>query len=457
MSIKTRKIKLIPVGETTKERSSHYAYIRRIADDLSRVGNEVIRLHVGNQYELDRLTNGKTVTKGEATKILTESLGTSIRNSGYQQMSKFNHVASTIRTCFNSVIFKTISENFYDILNGKMSIPSFRKTNLSIPFSAQNDSETKITKVFTKTDDNKYHIGFPMTLEERKNHGEIKFNLFFGKDRSNNRVIVDRIMDGTYKLCDSNFKIIDSDIYLMMTYDQPTTPSNDIDYGKVMGIDLGINRPVSYYISGEKHQPQQIQIGEKIQHERMKHYKTRHSIQQTLKYSTGGHGRKKKLKGLEHQQNKEKEWSKRINNNISREVINVAQQYNVGLIKMEDLTGITTSTNDYFLKSWAYYQLQTMIEYKAKEVGIRIEWVNPKNTSNTCPTCKTSDPLNRNDKDKTKFTCINNECKDFDKLKDADIVAAHNITYTESSEVKGRSKQGRMEKGKKRKEELLNL
>lgn len=161
------------------------------------------------------------------------------------------------------------------------------------------------------------------------------------------------------------------------------------------------------------------------------------------------------MESLNNLKEKEKNWSQTINHTITREVIRVAKQYNVGTIKMEDLTGITTNSKDYFLKSWAYFQLQTYIEYKAKEEGIDILWVDPKDTSNTCPTCKNSDPLNRNDKDKTKFRCINFECDDFDKVKDADLVGAYNICLKEGQSVKGKSKKGKMEKGKQKKEQSL--
>ena len=177
-------------------------------------------------------------------------------------------------------------------------------------------------------------------------------------------------------------------------------------------------------------------------------------MQQSMKFAKGGHGRTRKMLGIETLREKEQNWSKLMNHNISKEVINIAQQYNVGIIKMEDLTGITTNKNDYFLKSWAYYQLQTDIEYKAKMVGIQILWVNPKNTSITCSTCKNVDKENRNDKDKTKFSCVNIECDDFGKLKDADIVAAYNITYSEGSEIKSNSKKGRLLKGLKKKLEV---
>ena len=451
MSIITRKIKLIAVGETPKDRTFAYNYVKRIASDLTQVGNEVIRLHICNQFELDKLKTSMNISKGEALKIFQESIGTSVQNSGYQMLTKFPYIASDIRTNFNQKIFKTIKENFYDIMNSKMSIPSFRKTSISIPFSAMKGGECVISL------ENDEHIfKFPLSSSESSIHKSgIQFKLFYGRDRSNNRVIVERILDGTYKMNGSTIQIEDNDLYMLLTCDVPVTTSKDLDPNKVMGIDLGINRPVSIYIDGEKRQPSQIQLGEKIQSERMRFYKQRRAIQQSLKFSKGGHGRKRKMLSMETLREKETNWSKLINHKISREVINIAQQYNVGIIKMEDLTGITTNTNDLFLKSWAYYQLQTDIEYKAKMVGIKILWVNPKDTSITCPTCKNVDKENRNDKDKTKFSCINFECDDYGKLKDADIVGAYNITYSEGAEVKGKSKEGRLLKGKQKKEEIF--
>jgi IS605 OrfB family transposase len=257
-------------------------------------------------------------------------------------------------------------------------------------------------------------------------------------------------------MCNSSIQIKDNELYLLLTYKQDDKVKH-IDNNKVMGVDIGINRPVTFYIDGLKHQPHQINIGLKIQHDRMRFYKHRKSLQEAVKYSKGGHGIKRKIQALSNIREKETEWSKLINHNISKELIKIAKDNCVGIIKLEDLTGITTNTKEYFLKSWSYYQLQTYIEYKAKEEGIRILWVNPKNTSNTCPTCGNSDPLNRNDKDKTKFRCISVNCKDYDKVKDADEVGAYNITYSEGIEVKEKSKKGKIESAKKKKEAMENL
>ena len=447
MSIITRKIKLIAVGETSKDRTAVYNYIKRIASDLVQIGNEVIRLTVCNQYELDEIKNSMNVTKGKSKKIFKEKYGAMIDNMGYNLMKKNTTISSDIKSSFCQMVYKTIDEGFYDILHAKIAIPSYKKTSLTIPFKGTVDKEPVVRK-----EGEDYVFNFPLSSSERSLHKGIKFKLYYGRDRSGNKIIVDRILNGTYKMNTSSIQIKNEDFYLLLTCTIPDTKSTDIIPDKIMGIDLGINRPVSIYIDGEKHQPSQISIGEKIQTERMKFYKQRRALQQSMKYSKGGHGRTRKMLGIERLKEKESDWAKLMNHNISRDVIEIAQKYNVGIIKMEDLTGITTNTNDMFLKSWAYYQLQTNIVYKAKMVGIEIEWVNPVNTSITCSTCKNVDKENRKDKDRTKFTCINIECDDYGKLKDADIVAAYNITYSEGLEVKAKSKKGRLLKGLQKKQ-----
>jgi IS605 OrfB family transposase len=332
-----------------------------------------------------------------------------------------------------------------------MSIPSFRKTNLVFPFSSRNDSDTHITKTLNIVDD-KYILSLP-----KMNGIKMDFVLFFGKDRSNNKTIVDRILGGKYKMSDSQIQFKDGELFLLLTVDIPVVKNEDKNLDCVMGIDLGINRPVSIYITKQKHQPNQITIGEKIQHDRMRFYRHRSKLQKNLKYASGGHGVKNKLMELDRLKEKEKNWAQLTNHNISREVIRIAKEYNVGIIKMEDLTGISTEKNDYFLKSWAYYQLQTFIEYKAKQEDIEIQWVNPAYTSQTCSICGHCSPENRSDKDKTIFKCTNPECSDFEKVKDADINAAQNISMVNGTLVKGKSKKGKIEKAKLKKEEHENI
>ncbi|RHW66437.1 hypothetical protein DZC34_02565 [Clostridium botulinum] len=39
------------------------------------------------------------------------------------------------------------------------------------------------------------------------------------------------------------------------------------------------------------------------------------------------------------------------------------------------------------LRNWSYYQLQNFIEYKAERVGIKVKYIDPYHTSQTCSEC----------------------------------------------------------------------
>jgi IS605 OrfB family transposase len=88
------------------------------------------------------------------------------------------------------------------------------------------------------------------------------------------------------------------------------------------------------------------------------------------------------------------------NHKISRQIVNFAVANGVGILRMEDLTEIrnrakSKSEPGRSLHSWAFYQLQEMIRYKAEMSGIRVERVNPEYTSQTCK-CGHREKANRN-------------------------------------------------------------
>lgn len=445
MNIITRKIKLIPSGNTVNEKKNTLKYIKNVAETLTEVGNKIIRLHVINFYDIEELINLKNISKKDATTEISKKFNTSLQNAGYRLTQEYNDISSEIRTGFNQTIFKTITNNFYDIKNGKMSIPSFRKNNIKIPISGKKNVNGGTSIIYVDNDN--YFINFPLSNNEKKILNQIKFSLLFGKDRSNNKSIVDNCINGTFTISDSSIQIKDNDIFLLLTCKIPTkntdkTPTN------TMGVDLGMNRPVSFFINNLEKQPDQINIGSYIHYGRNKFFIQRKKLQENLKFTKGGHGRNRKLQKLNDLREKEKNWATNTNHKISKELIDIAINNNVKIIKLEDLTGITTNSKDYFLKSWAYYQLQSFIVYKAQQNNITVEWVDPKYTSQTCSTCNETHKDNRNNIDKTKFTCVNLLCDDFGIVKDADVNAAKNICNKISNKIKPNSKEGKKQKKK---------
>jgi len=89
---------------------------------------------------------------------------------------------------------------------------------------------------------------------------------------------------------------------------------------------------------------------------------------------------------------KEARRVKHINHETSKAIVNEAIRVGAAKIVMEDLTNIRQRIKAgkrmrARLHRWAWRQLQTFIEYKARAAGIKVQYVNPAYSSQTCSCC----------------------------------------------------------------------
>lgn len=149
---------------------------------------------------------------------------------------------------------------------------------------------------------------------------------------------------------------------------------------KIMGVDLGLKVPAVAVT--EKGETRFFGNGRENKYTRRKHKKIRKKL-----------GKQKKAKAIKRYKDKEKRWMVDKDHKISRGIVNYAKEKNVSVIRLEKLTNIrntasTSRKNAKNLHSWSFYRLAQFIEYKASLEGIKVEYVNPKNTSKICPKCK---------------------------------------------------------------------
>lgn len=177
----------------------------------------------------------------------------------------------------------------------------------------------------------------------------------------------------------------------------------------ILGVDVGENNLAA--TSAGK-----IYGGKQLQDERVRYLATRKRLQ-----ANGSRAAKRKLKALS---GSESNRVKHINHIISKEIVSEAKRLNAGVIRMEDLTGIRERIQAgkrvrSRLHRWAFRQLQDFIAYKAEGAGLKVQYINPAYTSQTCSVCG---KLGK--REKHLFTC---QCG---IRRHADVNAAVNIGLT---------------------------
>jgi putative transposase len=121
---------------------------------------------------------------------------------------------------------------------------------------------------------------------------------------------------------------------------------------------------------------------------------------------------------------RERRFATHVNHTISKRIVAEAQRTKRA-IALEDLHGIRDRVRvrrpqRAALHSWSFYQLRSFVEYKAKMAGVRVIFVDPRNTSRTCPSCGHCAKENR--PDQATFRCQSCGLAGL-----ADLIAALNI------------------------------
>lgn len=158
----------------------------------------------------------------------------------------------------------------------------------------------------------------------------------------------------------------------------------------MLGVDLGEN-VLAATSSG------QLYGGGQVRYARDQFLSKRRRLQ-----SNGSQSAKQLLKKIS---GKEARRIKHINHNVSKRIIQEAMNTQAGMIVMEDLTHIRKRIKagkkvKSRLHRWAFYQLQTMIQYKAEGLGLQVLYVNPAYSSQICSHCDQTGKRNRH-----LFTC----------------------------------------------------
>ena len=199
---------------------------------------------------------------------------------------------------------------------------------------------------------------------------------------------------GTAKLVSKHGKYF---LHIPVTYD--VEESRLCDVCNVVGIDRGINFVVATYDSNHK---SGFVSGRTVKQKRAAYSRLRKELQMRRTPSS-----RRRIKAIGQRENR---WMQDINHQVSKAIVENNPKHT--LFVLEDLSGIRSATervrtkDRYVSVSWAFYDLEQKLIYKAKQNQSSVIKVDPKYTSQCCPVCGHIEKSNRNKK-KHLFCCKN--------------------------------------------------
>ncbi len=326
------------------------------------------------------------------------------QNSTYRVVSNefIDVIPSEVLTNLNQNISSTYREYSLDVERGSRTIPNYKK-GIPVPFSIKRSGELMLKK----REDGSIYVRFPKGLE---------WDLFFGRDRSNNREIVERVLNGQYDVGISTIQETKNKKRFLLLVVKIPKESKNLNPNRVVGVDLGINIPLYAALNDNEYGGLGIGSREQFLKVRMRMAAQKRELQRNLRHTTnGGHGRAQKLQALDRLEGKERNWVHLQNHIFSKSIIEYALRNGAGVIQMERLVGFGRDKNEevenefkFILRYWSFFELQTMIEYKANAAGIEVRYIDPYHTSQTCSFCGHYEKGQRINQ--STFVCKNPDC-----------------------------------------------
>lgn len=344
----------------------------------------------------------------------------------YDQVKNCNLYSANCSTSSMETI-KAFNNVKKEMLKGERSILSY-KSNQPL------DLHNKAIQIFFDEDKRKFFVHLSLLNSKGKAKYNINTPFIFEmtiKSRSQ-RVIVERCIDGMYKISGSKLLYVEKKnkkqwcLNLSYSFEGKECKSNKEN---ILGVNIGVFNSITASVYGDKDRLV-IEGGEveafrsKVEARRtsMKHQRT------ICENGSIGHGYHTRVKPVLDVSDKIARFRDTYNHKMSRTIVDYAERKECGTIQMEDLKGIANDKNP-VLKNWSYFDLQQKIKNKAAEKGIDVVIVERKYMSQRCPKCGHID-INRDPTSKS-FECP--ECNY--KTKSADYATSQNLAIKDIDKI----------------------
>ena len=425
-----------------------YKVLWELQNQTRQVKNKIIQLcweDMNWRNEFNQI-NGKYPEKED---VVNKYGYTGISGYAYNLFKDTNNLNSGNFSTTISITCQAYRNSIKDMLRGDKSIIEY-KSNQPL------DLHKKSIRIIYDDKSGSYYV--ELSLLQRNSAIGKKYNInssslrFKCETKKNNdgRATLKKCLNGIYQINSSTIvydkkkKMWRLNLTCSWTQDDAV---RKLDKDKILGVDLGIANAIYASVYGQYYR--YIIGGGEIEDFRNKIEARKRSMQKQSKCCGNGrvgHGYKTRMKPLEKLNTKISDFRNTWNSVHAIDLIDHAIKGGCGTIQMENLSGITDSKGKdscpKFLRDWTYYDLQTKIEQKAKEVGIQVVYVNPAYTSQRCSKCGHIDKNNRPNQSTFKCTKCGFE-------ENADFNASQNLGIPNIDKIISKSKTYNFESAKR--------
>ena len=371
----TRRIEIF-ISEGDKAlRKEYYEKLYRNRDTAMKIAN----MGISHMFMLDNTT--PYLSQEDREKL--EYLGCPKADGHQNKATKRNapYVAASIAfkgeadMGMASCLLQEVGKAYQDDRKKGMWNKSLRsyKSNLPVPYKRERFVNLRFAEY---TDgEGKTRTGCFFTLMS------IPFQMKFGRDRSNNKAVVQSVIDGMYKMCTSSIKIDGKKIYLLLCVDIPKKEYEPIE-GKTLHCWLGVANPI--VCSTEVNAKQDYDSGYRVWEigTKEEYLQRRLAIQAAVRrcqianrYTKGGKGRKKKCQAIERWHDVENNYVDTKLHTYSRMLVDMAVKHRCAAILLRSQSereDAAKGAETLVLRNWGYFGLKQKIDYKAKMYGIEV-------------------------------------------------------------------------------------
>lgn len=354
----TRKIQLLIDSDDKEEVKAAKDKLYKWQWICFRAANMIMSHHFVQEQVKDffYLTEEIKLKLADEKKDENGILKSSRQNTTYKLLS--NHfkgeIPTNILSNLNNTLISYFNKEKSAYWKGEKSLRNYKRT-IPIPFGSE------VISRFNHTPDKK-NFSFKLF--------QIPFRTYFGKDKADKRVLMERIKNGTLKLRASHLMIDQGKVFLNAAI-EIEKEDNVLDTAVIAEASLSIEHPVTVKIGDKEYT---IGNKEEFLHRRLAIQAAIHRLQKGATFNRGGHGRKRKMKSLEDYQHQEKKYVDYKLHVYSRRLIDlcVVNKAATLLLVNQQLKEELAKEDDFLLKNWSYYSLRDKINYKAEKAGVQV-------------------------------------------------------------------------------------